>query len=109
MKFALVLDGANAPTPAPRIDATESRSGTGIYSERDRKIWTANPADIMAALPHRYQRLHCRNPWHNDASRVNEAGNVKGDPPYCELTDTRNNRRYTVYLLPVYETAGAAA
>jgi hypothetical protein len=103
MKFALILDGDNAPTPAPRIDAIPSKTGIGIYSESCREIWQADANAIKEALPYRYRRLHFHGPWHNKESRIDATGHLVGYPPYCTLSDTRGRRKFTVYLLPAFE------
>ncbi len=101
MQFAIIMNGDNAPTPAPRIEAIPSVSGIGIYSELDGEIWQADMAAIMAALPFRYSRYATNGVWFDKKSRIDGAGDIKGDCPYFTLFNTRGNRKATGYLLPV--------
>jgi hypothetical protein len=110
MQFAMILTGANAPAPAPRVAAIPSQTGIGLYDPASREIWQPCRAAIRAALPARLRRHIATGctVWHDSAARMDESGRlVGGNPPYMEIRNARGAYLATVYFLPVNGSAGA--
>lgn len=103
MEFAMIISGADAPTPAPRVRAVPSETGTGLYEPATRTIWRPEDEAIRAALPPRLRR-YVRNReflrlWYEgDFCRIDEQGRTLPSLPYLEINDARGNRIATAYF-----------
>ena len=104
MQFAMILSGADAPTPAPRVAAVPSQTGTGVYDPDTREIWRPDDSAIRAALPARLRRyaasrefLRC---WYDKGARI-EGGRCVPSLPYLEICDARGRLVETAYFAPV--------
>jgi hypothetical protein len=107
IEFAMILDGASAPVPAPRIAAVPSATGIGVYDPASGEIWRPCDESIRAALPARLRRyvatrefLRC---WFDNRARI-ENGRCVPSLPYLEICDARGKRIATAYFAPVQET-----
>ena len=110
MQFAMILSGADAPIPAPRVAAIRSATGLGLFDPASGEIWQPCPAAIRAALSPKLRRAFDRAPspgqcWHDKAARIDESGKCKGALPYLELNGPSGKRIETAYFSPICEGA----
>lgn len=102
LAFALIINGDDAPTPAPRCAVADCDTGAGVYHVASGRILRPDYETFRAALPPRLRRYMTRERvpfpslWFRKGTRF-EHGRTGPALPYMTIRDARGDYVATVY------------
>jgi hypothetical protein len=102
LSFALIINGDDAPTPAPRCAVADCATGAGVYHVASGRILRPDYETFRAALPSRLRRYVTRERepfpslWFDKRARF-EHGRTAPALPYFTIRNARGDYVATVY------------
>lgn len=104
MQFAMILNGCDAPTPAPRIPAILCQQGeTGVLDVATGKRWRPCLESARLAFPAKIWRKASGNPiaLELDSGARLTGGRCSPSLPYATIRDSARRYVATAYFAPL--------